>query len=29
MLTWKKAAAEVNVEKRIVKTLKDEEDSNE
>jgi hypothetical protein len=29
MLTWKKAAAEVNVEKRIVKTLKDEEESNE
>jgi hypothetical protein len=29
MLTWKKAAAEVNVEKRIVKMLKDEEESNE
>jgi hypothetical protein len=29
MLSWKKAAAEVSVEKRIVKTLKTEEDSNE
>jgi hypothetical protein len=29
MLSWKKAAAEVNVEKRIVKTLKDKEDGNE